>query len=142
MKRGILKIIVVAFAYLFTYIAELSFCTEYYYAASSAAFVVTACFSIFFAIKTRSNLLMLYASVYIVGAFLFSLMMVAEIAVLVDYIYYGAKVNFSIIITFADSFIISIGGISVIYRFYTLRRYGSDSDGIFDARLGLHKWAR
>lgn len=139
---GLAKIIVVALAFVFFKLAELSFHTEYYYAACCAAFIATACLATLFGMATKSNLLMIYSSIYIVGGLLYSLMMIPEIAMSIDHIYYDSKINFSLIITFADSFIIVTGGINVIYRFYTMCRYGSDSDDFFDARVGLHKWAR
>ncbi|ANJ65528.1 DUF4059 superfamily protein [Pseudoalteromonas virus vB_PspP-H6/1] len=142
MKCGLLKIVVVALAFVFVKLAELSFHTEYYHAALSAAFVVTACFSTLFAIKTKSKHLVYYASIYIVGAILYALMLIPILAVSVDYVYYGAELNFGLIILLADSFIIGTGGINVIYRIYCLRRFGSSGDDIFDARMGLHKWAR
>lgn len=142
MKCGFLKIIVVALAFVFVKLAELSFHTEYYYAALSAAFVVTACLSTFFAIKTKSKCLVYYASIYIIGSILYALMLIPMLTASIDYLYYGAEVNFRLIIILADSFIIGTGGINVIHRLYTLRRYGSSSDDIFDARVGLHKWAR
>lgn len=138
MIGGILKIIVVALAFAFFEIAELSFHTEYYYAACSAAFLVTACFSIFFAMKTRSKLLIYYASIYIIGGLLYALMLIPTLTYAVDQFYYEYKVNYSLIIILADSFIMGVGGINVIYSIYTLRYHGGSGDDIFDARMGLH----
>lgn len=142
MLGAFLKIIVVALTFPLIYLAELSFNTEFYYAALSAAFVVIACLSIWFAVKTRSNLLMVYAMIYIIGAFLFALMMIPSLSFAVDYWFYGDGLNFGLIIHLADSFIMGTGGISVIYRLFVMRRFSSGGDDIFDARLGLHKWAR
>lgn len=142
MTRNVLKIFVVALAFLFTSLAELSFYSDYYYAASSAAFVVTACFSIYFAVKTKSKLLIYYASIYIVGSFLYALMLYSRLSLGVYGIIYEGALNFGLLVFLADLLIICVGGINVIYRFYTLCRYGSSSDDIFDARVGLHKWAR
>lgn len=139
---GLFKIIVVAFACLLVFLAELSYKTEYYHASLCAAFIAVSVLSTFFAMKTKSNQLILYASMYLVGAIMYALMIYPATALCADYIYYEAALNFRLIIMLADSFIIGIGGISVIYRFYTMCRYGSDSDDIFDARVGIHKWAR
>lgn len=142
MIRGILKIFAVALAFLFASLAELSFNNEYYYAAASAAFVATACFSILFAVLTKSKSLLIYASIYVVGAFLFAFMLNYGLSIPLYYFIYKGEANFSLLVIIADSFIMLTGGINVIYRLYTLRYHGSSSDDIFDARVGLHKWAR
>ena len=142
MTCGLFKIIAVAFAFLLVFLAELSYYTEYYHASLCAAFVSVSVLSTFFAIKTKSNQLILYASIYLVGAVMYALMIHPATAFYADYIYYEAALNFRLIIILADSLIIGMGGIGVIYRFYTVCRYGSDSDDIFDARVGLYKWAR
>lgn len=141
MTGNLLKIIAVAFAYSFVYIAELSFNSEYYHAALSAAFAATATLSTLFAIKSRSKLLLYYASIYIIGAFIYAMMLIPAIAYSAYWFFYEAKVNFSILILFADSLIMVTGGINVIYRLYNLRRHGSSSDDIFNARMGIRKWA-
>lgn len=142
MIEGILKIIVVALTYPLTKLAELSFYTEYYYAAQCAAMVFVAFLSILFGLTTKSRLLFAYAFVYIVGALTFALMMIPSFAFYCDYLFYESELNFSMIITLADCFIMITGGLNVIYRIYRLCRFGSSSDDIFDARLGLYKWAR
>ena len=142
MNKGLLKIIAVALAFTFVKIAELSFHTDYYYAALSAAFVATACFSILFAVITKSKSLLIYASIYVVGAFLFAFMLNYDLSIPLYYFIYKDEVNFSLLVIIADSFTMLTGGIHVIYRLYTLRYHGSSSDDIFDARVGLHKWAR
>lgn len=139
---GLFKIIVVAFACLLVSLAELSYKTEYYHALLCAAFISVSVLSTFFAIKTRSNHLILYATIYLAGGIIYAFMINPSTAAFADWLYYDALVNYRLIIIISDSFIIGIGGISVIYRFYTMCRYGSDSDDIFDARMGLHKWAR
>lgn len=142
MNKGLLKIIAVALAFTFVKIAELSFHTDYYYAALSAAFVATACFSILFAVITKSKSLLIYASIYVVGAFLFAFMLNYDLSIPLYYFIYKDEVNFSLLVIIADSFIMLTGGINVIYRLYTLRYHGGSGDDIFDARVGLHKWAR
>lgn len=139
---GLFKIIAVAFAFLLVFLAELSYNTEYYHASLCAAFIAVSVLSTFFAIKTKSNQMILYATIYLVGAIIYALMIHPATAFYADYIYYEAPLNYRLLIILADSIIMSIGGISVIYSFYTMCRYGSDSDDIFDARVGLYKWAR
>lgn len=139
MTRGILKIFAVALSFLFVYIAELSFNSEYYHAASSAAFVASACFSILFAVITKSRSLLIYASVYVVGAFFYALMLLNRPEVYTVYnLMYEQKLNYSLLVIVADLLIIGLGGINVIYRFYTLRYHGGSSNDLFDARMGLH----
>ena len=142
MIRGILKIFAVALAFPFTSLAELSFNNEYYYAAASAAFVATSCFSILFAVITKSKSLLIYASIYVVGAFMYAFMLNYSISVRLYDVIYDGFLNFSLLVIIADSFIMLTGGINVIYRLYTLRYHGGSSDDIFDARVGIHKWAR
>lgn len=139
MIRGILKIFAVALSFLFVHLAELSFHSEYYHAASSAAFVASACFSTLFAVITKSRSLLIYASVYVVGSFFYAFMLLNRPEVYVAYdLMYGHKLNYSLLVIIADLIIMGLGGINVIYRFYTLRYHGGSSDNIFDARMGLH----
>lgn len=142
MRCGLFKIIAVAFAYFSVFLAELSYNTEYYHAYLCAAFIAVSSLSTLLAVKTRSKLLIYYATIYLVGGILYALMVHPFTAYYADFMYYEAKLNFRLIIILADYLIIGIGGINVIYRFYTMRRYGSSSDDIFDARMGLYKWAR
>ena len=141
MIGGLLKIIVVALTFLFAYIAELSYLSTYYYANSALVDCITALLAVAVAVTTRSNIMLLYALVYIISAALYSLFYIPSAQATCYYLFYEAKLNFSMIITFADCFIIITGGINVLYRLYTLRRDDSGSDDMFDARMGLHQWA-
>lgn len=142
MIGDLLKIVVVALTFPLIALAELSFNTEYYHAVQCAVMISIACISVFAAIKTKSRLLLMYAAVYVSSGLIFALTLIPRLSYYCDYIFYESMVNFSLIIQFADCFIISIGGISVSYRIYCLRRFGSSGDDIFDARMGLYKWAR
>ena len=142
MIGGLLKIIVVALTFIFAYIAELSYLSSYYYANSALVDCITAILAVSVAVYSRSNIMLFYASVYIISAILYSLFYVPSAQAVCYYLFYEADLNFSMIITFADCLIITIGGINVFYRLYTLRRDDCGSDDIFDARLGLHKWAK
>lgn len=73
---------------------------------------------------------------------MYAFMLNYSIAVSVYELIYNGDLNYSLLVMLADSFIIVSGGINVIYRLYTLRYHGSSGDDIFDARVGLHKWAR
>jgi hypothetical protein len=135
--RGLFKIIAVALAFLLTHLANLSFNTEYYYAISSMAYCSIALFSISFAMLTRSNSLLVYATIYVIASIMYALLYIPSAATGVDYFFYQSKVNFSMIISISDLSIIVIGGFNVIYRIYTLIRGNSSSDSFFDARMGL-----
>ncbi|MEO9497718.1 MAG: hypothetical protein ABJG42_24805 [Vibrio splendidus] len=136
------KIIAVAFAFLLINLAELSFESELYYAVQCAALSSIALISIFLGAKTKSKILMMYALVYIIGGLSFALMLIPSLSFYCDLFLYGGTLNFSLIISVADCFIITTGGINAIFRFYCLRRFGSSGDDFFDARMGLYKWAR
>jgi hypothetical protein len=136
------KIIVVALTFPLVYLAELSFKSELYYAVQCAALTFIALISILLGIKAKSKALMAYALVYIIGGLSYALMIIPSLSFYCDLFLYGGVLNFSLIISMADCFILSIGGINVIYRIYCLRRFGSSGDDIFDARMGLYKWAR
>ena len=137
MIRGLFKIIAVAIAFLLTHFANLSFNTEYYYAMQSMALCSIALFSISFAMLTRSNSLLAYATIYITASIMYALLYIPSAATGVDYFFYQSKVNFSMIISISDLSIIVIGGFNVIYRIYTLIRGDNSSDSFFDARMGL-----
>ena len=141
MIGGLLKIIVVALTFVFAYIAELSYSSTYYYANSALVDCITAMLAVGVAIYSRSNIMLFYALVYIISASLYSLFYVPSAQAVCYYLFYESELNFSMIITFADCLIITIGGINVFYRLYTLRRDDCSSDDMFDARVGLHQWA-
>lgn len=142
MISGFLKIIAVAFAFLFTYIAELSYQTDYYHANLSLMACASSFASIVLAVYTRSKSLLLYASIYIIAACFYALFYWPAVSMDVYHIFYVSKVNFSLIISIADWLIILAGGINVIYRLYTLFRGNHGSDDIFDACMGVYKWQR
>ncbi|MGB3724822.1 MAG: hypothetical protein WA981_03570 [Glaciecola sp.] len=142
MIGGLLKIIVVALTFPLAYVAELSYLSDYYYANSALVDCVVAILAVAFAIQSKSNSLLCYATVYIISAALYSLFYMPSAQSACYYLYYEADLNFSMIITFSDCLIMFIGGINVFYRLYTLRRDDSGSDDIFNARLGVHKWAK
>lgn len=142
MIGGLLKIIVVALTFPLAYVAELSYSSDYYDANSALVDCVVAILAVAFAIQSKSNSLLLYATVYICSAILYSLFYIPSAQSMCYYLYYEADLNFSMIITFSDCLIMFIGGINVFYRLYTLRRDDSGSDDIFNARLGVHKWAK
>lgn len=141
MIGGLLKIIVVASTFLFVYIAELSYSSNYYYANGAIADCITAMLAISVAIFSRSNIMLFYALVYIISASLHAFFYMPSAREVCYYLFYEAELNFSMIITFADCLIITIGGINAFYRLYTLRRDDCSSDDMFDARVGLHQWA-
>lgn len=138
MISGLSKFLAVALSYAVLWIAELAFTSNHYYFAVAMSFSVMTLFTTIFAVLIKSKQLWFYAALHFISVIFHLLMTTRAGFNAVDYLYYGAALNFGLIVLFYEAFIIVSGGIDVYRSFVGRADNAAASDDRFDARMGVY----